>query len=114
MTRVTLDETWIYAGLRYGPGEVEVPNDVAAALAERGAIRTGVAQVAGAAERTPPPPAQTLAEAVGDDVAEALTAAGLGTASALAGADDDAILAVKGVGEATLRKLREFAPQRAG
>ncbi len=38
MVKVQLAESWIYSGVRYGPGEVEMPNDVAKALSEKGAI----------------------------------------------------------------------------
>lgn len=38
MPVVKLQEAWIYAGVRYGPGEAEMPNDVAKALSEKGAI----------------------------------------------------------------------------
>lgn len=38
MSKVTLSECWIYNGVRYGPGEVDVPDDVRDVLQARGAF----------------------------------------------------------------------------
>lgn len=38
MAKVTLTETFLYAGKFYGPGEVDLPDDAHAALAGKGAF----------------------------------------------------------------------------
>jgi hypothetical protein len=38
MAKQTLNQEWIFAGKRYGPGEVDLPDDAAEALKARGAF----------------------------------------------------------------------------
>lgn len=59
----------------------------------------------------PPTSAQGgLAEALGQPAADALTAAGLDTPAALAAASDADLLAIPGIGDATLKKIRATYP----
>lgn len=51
-------------------------------------------------------PTVTLDSVAGADVAERLRAGGVADGAALARADDDTLLAIEGVGPATLKKLR--------
>lgn len=51
-------------------------------------------------------PTVTLDSVAGADVAERLRASGIADGAALAHADDDTLLAIEGVGPATLKKLR--------
>ena len=54
--RATLDRAWIYAGRIYGPGPVELPADVAAALQARSAFSVRKEVVAEMTDATTAPP----------------------------------------------------------
>src|SRR5690349_3452734 len=117
MAKITLDRTYLYAGETYGPG-----NDVEIADAEAlAAIRSKQAKLqaaeSGAQPPTPTepaapptggnaPPADPLADAVGATEAQALRDMGFGDRAAIAAASDDDLMAVPGIGEAKLKKLR--------
>ena len=53
--RATLDRAWIYAGRIYGPGVVDLPADVAAALQARGAFSVRKEVVAEVTDATTTP-----------------------------------------------------------
>lgn len=119
MPKVTLAEGWVYAGKRYGPGEVELadlPDGARDALGKKGAFGEGpvadAAPAAPSATATPQanggnePPADPLVEAVGAEAAQALRDLGIGDLAAIRAASDDDLLAVPGIGEAKLKKLR--------
>jgi len=100
MAKATLDKTWIYAGKFYGPGEVELPDEAHAALQAKGAFGTeAVTQ-----PTTELPEAETDADPLADF--PELRAAGYTSVEEVRAADDKDLLAVKGVGQATLEKIR--------
>lgn len=98
-----LSRTWLYAGKFYGPGEAELPDEVAAALEAKGAfLATPAAPTGGDAhtltpEGEPPLPA---------DLLQKLAAAGYTSGEAVALASDADLLAVRGIGRAALRDIR--------
>lgn len=110
MPKVTLAEGWVYAGKRYGPGEADLPDDAHAALKAKGAL----AEAESPASPPPSPqanggnepPADPLVEAVGAEAAQALRDLGIGDVDAISVATDEDLLAVPGIGEAKLKKLR--------
>lgn len=59
-----------------------------------------------AAPAPPQPRQQTVADVVGQEYAEKLAAAGFDTPEQIARASDDDLLAIEGIGTATLKKLR--------
>jgi hypothetical protein len=99
----TLDRTFVFGGKFYGPGTLDVPD----ALAER------VDQVMGAegalVERRPEPAASPIGRpAVLDPrIAATLARAGYVDEQAIRAASDDDLLAVDGIGQASLRQIRE-------
>jgi ERCC4-type nuclease len=98
-----LTKTWIYQGKFYGPGTVEVPNDVAEALHARGAFAAPTVETASDQQSdltptiTPPLPAELL---------QKLADGGFDSVEAIASATDAELLALKGIGRAALRDIR--------
>lgn len=102
MAKATLADSWVYDGTIYEPGERDLPADAHAALAAKGAFTPAKAAPAARAGDADP----AIAEAVGEERAAALAAAGFGSPAAIAAASDEDLLAVDGIGEARLRSLR--------
>lgn len=114
MTRETLTQCWIFAGTRYGPGEADLPDEVHAALASKGAFPAASAAATAATGPGPqlpqgaqlPPADDPIATAVGAESAAALRAAGYGSVAAIMASDDATLLDVPTIGPARLEKLR--------
>lgn len=130
MPKRNLDRTWIYNGKIYVAGPaVELTDEAAAAIdakmqiapADEGAHEINpdnLASLHGAPVKpgnlaqslTEPDRIAPFAESAGlsDTAVQHLTAAGYGTDDAIRAASDDDLLAVEGVGPATLHALRSF------
>jgi predicted flap endonuclease-1-like 5' DNA nuclease len=94
--------TYLYNGVAYGPGQHDtMPEAAKSAIAKR-AEGSGQRAAAASVDATDP-----LAELVGDPkLATALRETGYGDVAAIGAASDADLTKVKGVGEATLEKLR--------
>ena len=92
MAQHTLAEAWLWGGKIYGPGVVEIPDDLVARLTERGVLG-GQATPADAPTST-------------DPLADFPQLAGL-TPDQVRGMSDEDLMAVDGVGKATLAKIRQ-------
>lgn len=92
-------ETYLYAGVAYGPGQHDTMPDAA---------KAAIAKQRGEPARPVTVDAiDPLAELVGDPkLATALHEAGYGDVAAIRAASDDDLMAIKGIGGATLEKLR--------
>lgn len=90
MAQHTLAEAWAWKGKIYGPGAVEVPDDLAQRLTELGVL-------GGQGAPTEPPT---------DPLADFPQLAGL-TPDQVRAMSDEELLAVDGVGKATLAKIRQ-------
>lgn len=92
-------ETYLFAGVAYGPGQHDTMPDAA---------KAAIAKKAGAPERPQTVDAiDPLAELVGDPKkANALREAGYGDVAAIRAATDADLLKVEGIGQVTLEKLR--------
>jgi hypothetical protein len=118
MPKITLTDSWMFAGTTYLPGEHEVSEELEQIFIARKAI-PGPAQPATpapppATPATPPapngsnePPVDPLVELVGAEAAASLKNAGYGTPEAWRTADDATLIALKHVGQATVKKLRD-------
>jgi hypothetical protein len=117
MPKVHLTDSWMFAGTTYLPGEHEVSEELEQIFIARKAIPAPAQPTAVATPATPAtppadtgnqnPPADPLVELVGAEAAASLKNAGYGTAEAWRTADDATLLALKHVGQATVKKLRE-------
>lgn len=95
-----LYQTWIYAGKHYGPGKVDLPDEVYTALQGKQAF-----------DAPPPPelPSRSMlatTPVLAPDIAEKLAAGGYESMDMVANATDSELLAVKGIGPAALREIR--------
>jgi hypothetical protein len=106
MPNVQLFQTWIHNGKFYGPGEAELSDDVYDALKAKHAF-----------EEPPPPelPNRSMLSAessggagveLAPELLEKLAAGGFDSGEAIAIATDSELLAVKGIGRASLRDIR--------
>lgn len=95
--KLTLTETVIAEGVYYGPGEAEVPVKVATYLRERSPSSIAVQ---GAAQQ--PTHDDPLAEF------PQLREAGFTSVERVRAASDEELLALPGIGAATLKKLRDL------
>ena len=123
MPEIELKEAWIFAGTTYLPGKHTVDAPLAAIFEARGAfgkqavpgqpaelVPVGAPASPPAAPQAPKPDTGDQLEAlVGTKAATALRTAGYGTAEAWGLADDTTLLALDGVGAATVQKLRDQA-----
>lgn len=96
-----LDRTWIYKGAFYGPGQVDLPDEVAQALEAKGAFLSPQAEQHAADESPVVPPIPAA------DILQKLAEAGYTSPDAIARASDAELLAVKGIGPASLAQIRE-------
>lgn len=110
MPTANLSDTWIYAGKTYLPGtHKDMPQEVYDALKGKGAFTEG--DEAAVPKATPSPWSTDADRAVldttfGVDTASQLALAGFASVQAVRDASDDDLLAVEGIGPATLRKIR--------
>lgn len=136
MPKRNLEQTWIYAGKFYGPGIVALPDDAAQAIDAKMAVLTpdaGAHETELEPLGTPPPenlaslqgvpvqpgslaadlaqPGQisstTEPPQLSTEIMKNLSLAGYASAPSIRQATDEQLLAVDGVGPATLRRLRE-------
>lgn len=131
--KVTLTDSWMYLGTTYLPGVHTLDESIANILVARGAttdvtpIEPTDAELAQRIENlkqqvsnpaTPnadseapngePPAEPTLESVVGSKAAASLAAAGYTTYGDAIAADDATLSAIDGIGEATIKKLREY------
>lgn len=130
--QVTLTESWILSGTTYEAGTHTLDESIANILVAAGAT-TDVTPIEAAApdpaqrvgnpatpnadgESTPttdggsgePPATPTLEAIVGSKAAATLAAAGYASYGDAIAADDATLSAIDGIGEATIKKLREY------
>ena len=124
MPKMDLEKSYRYQGAVYGPGkDLEVPEAVAqvvrasqppAPVAESApqepaaAASTGQPAQTGQPQQPADPPKTEVftVDGIDTDTMEALREAGFDSAEKIKAASDDELLAVKGIGPATLEKLR--------
>ena len=122
--QVTLTDSWMYLGTTYLPGVHALDESIANVLIARGATPDAQPIEPVAAEPVQPPtpsndgdagtpngepPAEpTLESIVGSKAAATLAAAGYTTYGDAMAADDATLSAIDGIGEATIKKLREY------
>lgn len=112
--QVTLTDSWMYLGTTYLPGVHALDESIANVLIARGA--TTDAQPIAPVDADPvqpttdgePPAEPTLELVVGSKAAATLAAAGYTTYGDAMAADDATLSAIDGIGEATIKKLREY------
>jgi DNA integrity scanning protein DisA with diadenylate cyclase activity len=110
MVKVRLRGTFGYGRPRvyYGPGLVDVPEGLAQAL---GLKAVGGADTDVSAPDAPPPPdrldaAADLIDRLGVEMGTHLALEGFTSIEAVRAASDEELLAIKGIGPATLRSIR--------
>lgn len=113
--QVTLTDSWMYLGTTYLPGVHALDESIATVLIARGATSDIQPLEPVAAEPVQPtndgnePPAEpTLESIVGSKAAATLAAVGYPTYGEAMAADDATLSAIDGIGDATIKKLREF------
>lgn len=112
--QVTLTDSWMYLGTTYLPGVHALDESIATILVARGAtsdiqpITPVDADPAQPTTNGEPPAAPTLESIVGSKAAATLAAAGYATYGDAIAANDATLSAIDGIGEATIKKLREF------
>lgn len=118
--KVTLTDSWMYLGTTYLPGVHTLDESIANILVARGATTDvqpiepvtaePVQPVTDGDAGTPngePPAEPTLELVVGSKAAATLAAAGYTTYGEAVAADDATLSAIDGIGEATIKKLRD-------
>lgn len=100
MPKLNLSQTYIHSGKFYGPGEADLPDEAYTDLKAREDALKGDQPDEAPAESTPSTAADPLAEF------PELHAAGYTSAESVRAATDDELLALDGVGPATLKKIR--------
>lgn len=106
MPTLNLEKSYRYQGTVYGPGNgLDVPEAVAQVVraSQPPAPDSGPAAV----EQAPGDTGLFAVDGVDTSTMEALRGAGFDSPEAIRSANDDDLAAVKGVGPATLEKLRE-------
>lgn len=98
--KVTLTDSWMYLGTTYLPGVHTLDTSIADILVARGATASVQPIEPVAAE-------PTLESVVGSKAATSLAAAGYASYSDAMAADDATLSAIDGIGEATIKKLRD-------
>lgn len=115
--QVTLTDSWMYLGTTYLPGVHALDESIANVLIARGATTDAQPIAPVTAEPIEPvatnsdgeaPTEPTLESVVGSKAAASLAAAGYASYSDAMAADDATLSAIDGIGEATIKKLREY------
>lgn len=121
--KATLTDSWMYLGTTYLPGVHTLDTSIADILVARGATTdvqpiepmaaepvqpVAASNDSGEAPNGEPPAEPTLESIVGSKAAATLAAAGYTSYGDAIAADDATLSAIDGIGEATIKKLREY------